>query len=112
MSKLSEVLTQFSKEVFENNVAHGFWEGAVDSYNKSEKLMLMVTELAEACEGLRHGNPPDDKLTQFSSDAVELADCVIRILDYCAAYGIDIGAVIEAKHKYNVSRPYKHGKAF
>ena len=41
--------------------------------------------------------------------AVELADCIIRILDYCGKAGIDIEEAIRIKHEYNKSRPYRHG---
>ena len=41
--------------------------------------------------------------------AAELADVIIRVLDYCAYAGIDIENVLEVKHKYNKSRPYRHG---
>lgn len=41
--------------------------------------------------------------------ATELADTIIRILDYAAAVGIDIDAAIMAKHTYNKDRPYQHG---
>ncbi|MDR0905796.1 MAG: hypothetical protein LBN00_06445 [Oscillospiraceae bacterium] len=41
--------------------------------------------------------------------AVELADCLIRILDTCAAEGIDIDEVVRLKMEYNKSRPYRHG---
>lgn len=41
--------------------------------------------------------------------ATELADCVIRILDYCAYAGIDIEETIRIKHEFNKTRPYKHG---
>ena len=41
--------------------------------------------------------------------AVELADCVIRILDYCGHAGIDIEEAIRIKHEYNKTRPYRHG---
>lgn len=41
--------------------------------------------------------------------AVELADCVIRILDYCGRVGIDIEEAIRIKHEYNKTRPYRHG---
>jgi len=40
---------------------------------------------------------------------VELVDCIIRILDYCAFANIDIDEVIRLKHTYNLTRPYKHG---
>lgn len=39
----------------------------------------------------------------------ELADVIIRILDMCGKYGIDIGAMIAEKHEFNKTRPYKHG---
>lgn len=41
--------------------------------------------------------------------AIELADVIIRILDYCGYAGIDIEAEIRQKHEYNKSRPYRHG---
>lgn len=41
--------------------------------------------------------------------AVELADAIIRILDYCGYAGIDIEEAIAIKHEYNKSRPYRHG---
>lgn len=55
--------------------------------------------------------PPmmDDKIPNYTGEAAELADCVIRILDYCGAFGIDLGATIAAKHEYNITRPHRHG---
>lgn len=42
-------------------------------------------------------------------EAIELADVVIRILDYCEYVGIDLQEAIELKHNYNKTRPYRHG---
>lgn len=39
----------------------------------------------------------------------ELADVIIRVLDYCGYAGIDIDAAISQKHEYNRTRPYRHG---
>lgn len=41
--------------------------------------------------------------------AVEMADCIIRILDWCGKEGIDIDRIISEKHEYNKTRPYRHG---
>ena len=41
--------------------------------------------------------------------AVELADCIIRILDYCGKEDIDVESILKLKHDYNKTRPYKHG---
>ena len=40
---------------------------------------------------------------------IELADCIIRILDFCGQYDIDIDEVIRTKIEYNKTREYKHG---
>lgn len=41
---------------------------------------------------------------------VELADAVIRVLDLAGALGVDLESAMLAKHDYNKSRPYRHGK--
>lgn len=87
---------------------HGFW----DSENQGEKIALMHSELSEALESIRHGHPSDVHCPDFTNTVVELADCVIRIFDFCEHFNMPIGAAILAKMKYNESRPYKHGKQF
>lgn len=42
-------------------------------------------------------------------EAVELADVVIRIMDYFGHRGWDLEQVIQDKHEYNKTRPYRHG---
>ncbi len=72
----------------------------------------MHSELSEALEAMRHGNPPDDKIPEFSGVEAELADAVIRIFDYAGARGLRLGEAIVAKAQFNKSRPPKHGKQF
>lgn len=42
-------------------------------------------------------------------ELVELADAVIRVMDYCESRGWDLGAAITLKHEYNKTRPFRHG---
>ena len=69
----------------------------------SNKLMLVVSELAEAMEGDRKGLM-DDKLPHREMREVELADAVIRIFDLAGAYGFDLGGAIDEKLAYNAKR--------
>lgn len=123
------------REVYQNAVAHGFWEHTpfVESgvsvsncphgqitdkigHFLNGKLMLMVSELAEACEDVR-STPTIEELVKLQIDngkpvgfTSELADTVIRIMDLCGWLNIDLDEVIRLKHAYNKSRPFKHGK--
>lgn len=71
--------------------------------------MLAVTELAEAMEAYRDGNPTSEKINGFSKVEEELADTIIRILDLAGGMGYDIEGALAAKIVYNETRPYRHG---
>lgn len=71
--------------------------------NKGELLMLIVSEIAEAMEGVRK-SLPDDKLPHRSMEEVELADALIRIFDYAGAYGLDLEGAYREKRAYNATR--------
>lgn len=79
-----------------------------------ELIALCHSELSEALEDFRNGNPLDETWYGPLSDSprgipIELADVVIRIADMCGHYDIDLEAAIRIKMEYNKSRPYRHG---
>lgn len=41
--------------------------------------------------------------------AVEMIDCILRILDWCAMEGVDVDELLRMKLAYNKGRPYRHG---
>ena len=92
-------------------VEKGFWGNR--NRNKSELLMLIVSELGEACEALRTKNRQYNFFS-WEKDTFEdeLADTVIRIADLCEANDIDLEWQIKQKLSYNKTRPEKHGKEF
>lgn len=71
--------------------------------NRGELLMLIVSEIAEAMEGERK-NLMDDKLPHRRMAEVELADAMIRILDYAGGHDYDIGGAFVEKMAYNATR--------
>lgn len=66
------------------------------------KLMLVVTEVAEAAEAVRHSDEANFR--------EELADTMIRVLDICGTMGIDNEDEIFVKMGKNAKRPERHGK--
>ena len=98
-----------AKQIYKNAVEHGFWKGEV---NDGERMALIHAEISEALEALREGNPSSSKIMEYTNLEEELADAVIRIMDYAFGKDLDIAGAILAKIEYNKSREFMHGKSF
>jgi NTP pyrophosphatase (non-canonical NTP hydrolase) len=78
-------------------------EGVKLERNKGELLCLIHSEISEAMEGERKGLM-DDHLPHRPMAEVELADAIIRILDYADAHGYDLDGAVAEKMEYNSKR--------
>jgi NTP pyrophosphatase (non-canonical NTP hydrolase) len=85
----------------------GWWTdletGEKKERNKGELLCLIHSEVSEAMEGARK-DLMDDKLPHRKMEEVELADVIIRILDYAGGFDLDVGGALLEKVAYNAQR--------
>ena len=104
-------INELVKEVGQNAREHGWWDGEERTFG--ELISLCHSELSEALQEYRDGRQPTETYLSGKGKPEgipsELADTVIRIMDMCDHYGIDLEAAIVEKHQFNKSRPYRHG---
>lgn len=106
MEEVEKNINELRDICFNESLKNG-WH--TDSYgnlldkNKGEMLSLIHSEISEALEGERKGLM-DSHLPNRPMPEVEMADAVIRIMDYCGRWGYDIGGAVIEKLIYNSQR--------
>lgn len=96
-----------SEVIYANNVKAGWFSDPKTKRrivpDPLQKLMLMVTEIAECAEGVRKG-VPDTHLPHRPMEEVELADVLVRLFEYAGWRELDVGGAFVEKILYNAQR--------
>lgn len=106
-------MKKLQEKIHKTAVEKGWWVQGGTEQHIAEQFANFHGELSEAWEEYRKGHPV--RLIYHGADGkpegipIELADCVIRIMDFCEGYEIDLENAINMKVKYNELRPFRHG---
>lgn len=102
-SELSEAVEELRKgtpPIYQNSeVEHFVGKYTGETAESKGKAVMQVTP----------DHPFWDPSKKPEGELIELADVVIRIMDYCGKKGYDLEQAVLLKHAYNTSRPYRHG---
>lgn len=123
------MLNELAKEIHENAVNHGW--GKTDFPTTAAMCHCEISEAVTEWQNNRlpewhecmvwgmpcispHcsiecGNPCAQRSPKPEGIAVEMADCLIRILGWFGQEGIDADRIVAEKMNYNRTREYRHG---
>lgn len=105
------MLNKLAKEIHKTACEKGWWDG--DGKEFGEIIALIHSELSEALEEHRNGFGLTEiyyKKDKPEGIPIELADAIIRMLDYCGKMGLDLGIFYEREFLNTIPDQYRFVK--
>lgn len=105
------IFAAMANEVEDLNRSKGWYD---EDRRFGEDMALLHSEVSETLEAYRDHKvadvtDPGNPLAKPEGVPSELADVLVRLLDTCNRYGIDLFKEWRRKMDYNWTRPYRHG---
>ena len=102
---------QLQRAAHHNSRTKGFWDDP-ELNTPGVKIALMHSELSELLEAYREDPEAHcgKEGCQLTCEQEEVADLMLRLMDWAERRGIDILKCAWEKHRYNETRPRMHGK--
>ena len=100
-----EQFKEIQRKIYTIAKSKGWWD---KPRNDGEMIALMHSELSEGLEAIRK-NLTSDHLPDFKGIEEELADVIIRIMDYAESRELKVAEAIFAKIRFNEGRERMHG---
>ena len=105
-------IEELMERVHKTAVEKGWWDADKPRHVLAD-ICLIHAEASEACESWRiHGMDKmlyTDEHGKIQGLASEMADILIRVLDFCKARNVPIIEALEVKSDYNTRREFRHG---
>lgn len=110
-AQASDVFDHFAAAIHRLQSQKGFHD---ERHSVAHLMGMVMTELAEAVEDDRKdlAAGPSEKIAPFTRMEEEIADAIIRLLDFAGLHKLRIGPAIVAKIIFNAGRPHKHNRKY
>ena len=107
MNKFLESYRKVALKQYETSKEKGFWDDGIT--HPAILIAKAHSELSEALECFRMGNPPDKNIKDMSGAEVQLSDCLGILMGIEVGLGLNISGALLRKQEFNKTRDYRHG---
>lgn len=98
--------SHMQKSVHQTAIEKGWHES---ERPETEYIANIHREVSEMFDAIAKEDPPDKHLPEFTSVEIEMADIIIRLMDWAENAGYRLPKAITAKARFNKTRSYRHG---
>jgi hypothetical protein len=97
-----------ARRQYDINASKGFWDDPSVAH-PAIQMAKLHSEISEALECLRFGNPPDKNIKYYGGVDVQLSDALGILMGMEIGHGFKISEALLHKQRFNTTREPMHG---